>query len=538
MSLILTLILILSGVQMDLKVETQEIRWGILSTFPRPMPVMYDAQVFPRFFTTNDSIGLPYLPMSQDIAPIPDNNTQPNNGSLCFTTNQTHADSCIKLGNFSYAKLGKETIRNRTSSANATVLFGWWPQHGSSYGSNERKHQPQYAPFCTGRHADSSIIFPWTGCQSRRAHLLENGLFTFSPLEGYGNYTEMSPWNYPTNPFNIWLLCGVGGSCTDLSPMVTILGGATATTTLLANVRPGSISATELGGLKSVEPTPVCVWPPFVWTVCNYAGCFYALCWNASEYDLATVARMPRFLPIPVRTSSSLALFRQKRDFGITAAIVAIIATAAVGASLTISALALNGQVATAHTLNNLSASVSEAIDIQASMNNQLKGGLMIVNQRIDLVQEQLEILWQLAQLGCETTLPGICVTSVPYNRFTRAANLSIELSRLLQSNWSAEFDETIRKLRLAIVQINSTRLDVSITQGLFNWVSSALSYFKEWVGVGMFGVTLFAGLLLCFWLLCRFKRQQHLKNVAMVQAMLAVEQGASPQVWLNLLNR
>lgn len=173
----------------------------------------------------------------------------------------------------------------------------------------------------------------------------------------------------------------------------------------------------------------------------------------------------------------------------------------AYGYYLTVSALALQGQVATAQTLNNLSASVSEAIDIQASMNNQLRGGLMIVNQRIDLVQEQVEILWQLAQLGCEVKLPGLCVTSIQYNNFTRAANLSKELSRLLQSDWSAEFDEIMRKLRLAIVQINSTRLDISVTQGLFTWISSAFSYFKEWVGVGMFGVTLFAGLLLCLWL-------------------------------------
>lgn len=54
-----------------------------------------------------------------------------------------------------------------------------------------------------------------------------------------------------------------------------------------------------------------------------------------------------------------------------------------------------------------------------------------------------------------------------------------------------------------------------------------------------MFGVTLVAGLLLCFWLLCNFKKkQQQTKNVAIVQAMLAVEQGASPQVWLNMLSR
>lgn len=37
----------------------------------------------------------------------------------------------------------------------------------------------------------------------------------------------------------------------------------------------------------------------------------------------------------------------------------------------------------------------------------------MLVNQHIDLVREQLDILWQLAQLGCEQKLPGLCVTSI-----------------------------------------------------------------------------------------------------------------------------
>ena len=38
----------------------------------------------------------------------------------------------------------------------------------------------------------------------------------------------------------------------------------------------------------------------------------------------------------------------------------------------------------------------------------QVKGGLMIVNQRIDLVQEQVDTPWQLAQLGCEWKMQGL----------------------------------------------------------------------------------------------------------------------------------
>lgn len=35
----------------------------------------------------------------------------------------------------------------------------------------------------------------------------------------------MDPWRYDINPFDLWLLCGHNGSCTDLMPMGMLLGG-------------------------------------------------------------------------------------------------------------------------------------------------------------------------------------------------------------------------------------------------------------------------------------------------------------------------
>ena len=63
--------------------------------------------------------------------------------------------------------------------------------------------------------------------------------------------------------------------------------------------------------------------------------------------------------------------------------------------------------------------------------------------------------------------------------------------------NWMAEFEQTLRELRLAIIQVNSTRLDLSLTKGLPNWISSAFSFFKKWVGLILFGDTLCCGLVL-----------------------------------------
>ena len=53
----------------------------------------------------------------------------------------------------------------------------------------------------------------------------------------------------------------------------------------------------------------------------------------------------------------------------------------------------------------------------------------MVLNQIIDLVQKQMDILWQLDQLGCEWKTPALRVTSVPYENFIKVANLSRELS-------------------------------------------------------------------------------------------------------------
>lgn len=198
-------------------------------------------------------------------------------------------------------------------------------------------------------------------------------------------------------------------------------------------------------------------------------------------------------------------------------------------------ALALSGQVQTTDTINTLSASVTTVIDKQASANVMIQGGLMLVNQLIDLVQKQLDVLWQIAQLGCEQKFPGLCVISIQYVKFTRAANLSKSLFQYMLQNWTAEFEQILRELRL---QVNSTRLDLSLTKGLPNWISSAFSFFKEWVWVGLFGDTLCCGLVLLLWLVCKLKAQTRRDKVVIAQALAALEHGASPDIWLSMLKQ
>ena len=148
-------------------------------------------------------------------------------------------------------------------------------------------------------------------------------------FSGY-NWTYQNPAQVgASNPFNVWLLCGVNGSCTDLSPLSMLVGGAWGNASFYWNgssVFETSVSQLAGGHNASFKATPVCLWPPFVFIVyngsyennvvnCSSDICYYSMCWNASEYHLAVVTRMPHFVTWPVQAPSAMTLFRPKRDF-------------------------------------------------------------------------------------------------------------------------------------------------------------------------------------------------------------------------------
>ena len=58
--------------------------------------------------------------------------------------------------------------------------------------------------------------------------------------------------------------------------------------------------------------------------------------------------------------------------------------------------------------------------DLGASLSKvtHLKAGILMVNQRVDWLQEQMNILEQLVFASCITHMSGMCVTSVQYQNF------------------------------------------------------------------------------------------------------------------------
>ena len=159
------------------------------------------------------------------------------------------------------------------------------------------------------------------------------------------------------NPFRKWLLCGVNSSCTDRNTLAFVRGGAAGkafftgiiTATMLGQSGPDQsfLNTKEkfVGFNRTIvsqkySPAPVCVYPPFLFILsndsfkdCSNNSCWMSQCWNSRWASRAMVARVPRWVPVPVDTPSTLSLFRQKTDFSITAAVVVVISAAAIAAT-------------------------------------------------------------------------------------------------------------------------------------------------------------------------------------------------------------
>ena len=113
-----------------------------------------------------------------------------------------------------------------------------------------------------------------------------------SSFSGY-NWTYQNPAQVgASNPFNVWLLGGVNGSCTDLSPLSMVAGGAWGNTNFYWNgssVFETSVFQFAGGRNVSFQATFVCMWPPFVFNVyngsyedsiinCSSDICYYSIC--------------------------------------------------------------------------------------------------------------------------------------------------------------------------------------------------------------------------------------------------------------------
>ena len=153
-------------------------------------------------------------------------------------------------------------------------------------------------------------------------------------------------------------------------------------------------------------------------------------------------------------------------------------------------------------------------------------------------MQDQLDVLIQIAQLGSEWRHSGLYITSVPFQNLSHAANLSRSLSYHLTGNWSGELDSLLEELRSSIVHINSTQVDLFMSEGFISWMSKVVSHLQQWAGIAGLGCSIILRGSLCLWCLMRMRNNQRRERAFFVQALAAIELGSSPQVWLGMLEK
>jgi hypothetical protein len=152
----------------------------------------------------------------------------------------------------------------------------------------------------------------------------------------------------------------------------------------------------------------------------------------------------------------------------------------------------------------------------------------------VDWLQEQMNILEQLVFASCITHMAGMCLTSVQYQNFSRAANLSCAIGAMLLGNWSHDLDTKMKELQASIVAVNNTFVEIATAKQWLKIIQGTLEFLKNWGGMAfrVFLLTVVCGGML-WWMAC-MQRWHRVDKRALVQAMAALEAGKS---LLNMLD-
>ena len=161
-----------------------------------------------------------------------------------------------------------------------------------------------------------------------------------------------------------------------------------------------------------------------------------------------------------------------------------------------------------------------------------------MVNQRVDWLQEQMNILEQLVFASCITHMSGMCVTSVQYQNFSRAANLWCAIGVTQLGNRCHDLDTKMKELWASIVAVNNTRVEIATAKQWMEIIQGTVGFLKNWGGMAFWALLLTVVCGGMLWWMARMRRRHRADKRALVQAMAALEAGTSPQCWLNMLDQ
>ena len=199
-------------------------------------------------------------------------------------------------------------------------------------------------------------------------------------------------------------------------------------------------------------------------------------------------------------------------------------------------AVAMTATTQIAETVNEIVERTASTMTTLKSINGHLKAGILTVNQRVDLLQEQVDDLVTLTSVGCIHSLSSLCITSRLAENFMKNGNLSWQLSAYLQRKWSKEFENLTDTLTNQIISLNATWLELPTANAFLNMLKWTFSYFKEWAGIGALTGLMVLASLVCLWCICHMRASQHRNAAMIIQAFMAIEAGQAPLAWLTTL--
>ena len=140
-------------------------------------------------------------------------------------------------------------------------------------------------------------------------------------------------------------------------------------------------------------------------------------------------------------------------------------------------------QVNSADTISQITENKSEALLTLQRVDSHIASGLTLVNQRVDILQHNVEQMMDVIQMSCVASTLHMCITPVRYinNSFIK----STDLSNYLKGNWSQELERLQTKLQIQILNLNGTRVE-PVTLGDFtSWLTSAFFLLQRMGGGG-----------------------------------------------------
>lgn len=106
-----------------------------------------------------------------------------------------------------------------------------------------------------------------------------------------------------------------------------------------------------------------------------------------------------------------------------------------------------------ARTAGQIAEKTSEALLTLQRADSHIASGLMLVNQRVDILQHKMERMMDVIQMSCVASTPHVCITPIRYinDSFIK----STDLLNYLKGNWSQELDRLHTELQIQILNLN-----------------------------------------------------------------------------------